>query len=169
MTLFQDTGGDPRAVAAQLADVLALYGAIGDAACGNPPGFGFKKASAALSLAKTADFDAATCDAIYFAGILHAIGAIGNAAYRKGERLSERLARMESWDVPALGAHICDGIAALPKDTSDMVRWQAECWDGTGYPDQLRWHGIPQPAMILAMADTFVRSEEPEEVLQTAA
>jgi response regulator RpfG family c-di-GMP phosphodiesterase len=145
--------------------VLAVYGAIGDAVCGNPPGFALRKAAAAVSLANVAGTEAEECDAIYFAGLLHAIGAIGNPAYRKGERLSERLARMESWDTPAMGARICEELASLPRPTADLVRWQAECWDGTGYPDQLRWHGIPQGAMILGVADAFCRASDPEESL----
>ncbi len=165
MTLFQDTGGDPRASATRLADVLAVYGAIGDAASGNPPGFAARKAAVAVSLARVAATEPEERDAIYFAAVLHAVGAIGNPAYRKGERLSERLARMESWDTPALGARICKELPALPRATADLVRWQAECWDGTGYPDQLRWHGIPQAAMVLAVADAFCRAADPEETL----
>jgi response regulator RpfG family c-di-GMP phosphodiesterase len=169
MTLFQDTGGDPRASATRLADVLAVYGAIGDAACGNPPGFAQRKAAAAVSLARVAGIESDECDAIYFAAVLHAVGAIGNPAYRKGERLSERLARMESWDTPAMGARICEELAPLPRSTADLVRWQAECWDGTGYPDQLRWHGIPHGAMVLAIADAFSRAADPEETLAIVA
>jgi response regulator RpfG family c-di-GMP phosphodiesterase len=165
MTLFQEAPGDPRTAAAQVADVLALYGAIGDAACGNPPGFAFKKATVAVALARIARLDAATCDAVYFAGILHAVGAIGNAAYRTGARLTARFARMEAWDVPVFGARACAQIAALPSATADIVRWQSECWDGTGYPDQLRWNGIPPSAMVLALADAFVRAGDPEEAL----
>ena len=169
MTLFQDTGGDPRAAAAQFADVLALYGAIGDAVCGNPLGFARKKAATAVSLAQSAQTEPALCNAVYFAGMLHAIGAIGNASFRKGERLSERLARMESWDVPAQGARFCQELEALPPATADLVRWQAECWDGTGYPDQLRWHGIPPCAMLLALADAYARAPETEDILPAVA
>ncbi|MBV8490948.1 MAG: hypothetical protein JO199_10510 [Candidatus Eremiobacteraeota bacterium] len=169
MTLFLDTGGDPRARAAQLADVLALYGAIGDAACGNPPGFALKKAAAAVSLARTIAPESHEYGAIYFAGLLHAVGALGNPAYRRGERLSDRFARIESWDVPAQGARACAEFAWLPPQTADIVRWQAECWDGTGYPDQLRWHGIPQNAVFLSLADAFVRASDPEEALASVA
>jgi response regulator RpfG family c-di-GMP phosphodiesterase len=165
MTLFQDTVGDPRTAAARLAGVLGLYGAVGDAACGNPAGFAARKAATAVSLATIAGIEGADRDALYYAGVLHAIGALGNAAYRKGERLSERMARIESWDVPAQGARICLEIAALPEPTSDYVRWQAECWDGTGYPDQLRWAGIPSAAVMLALADAFVRASDPDEGL----
>jgi len=95
MTLFQETVGDPRTAAARLAGVLGLYGAVGDAACGNPPGFAARKAATGVSLASVAGLDEPDRGALYYGGLLHAIGALGNAAYRKGERLSERMARME--------------------------------------------------------------------------
>lgn len=169
MTLFQDTVGDPRSAAARLAGVLGLYGALGDAACGNPPGFAVKKAATAVSIASVAGLDAVDRDALYYAGLLHAVGALDNAAYRKGERLSERMARIEAWDVPAQGARVCLEIAALPGQTADYVRWQSECWDGTGYPDQLRWAGIPAPAVILGLADATVRAGDPDEALAAIA
>ncbi|MDE2482959.1 MAG: hypothetical protein KGN02_12320 [bacterium] len=165
MTLFQDTAGDPRAARASLADVLAWYGAVGDAAAGNPPGFALRKASVAVSLAQIANADDAERHALFFAGLLHAIGAIGNAACRKGEDISPRAARSERWDIPAQGSRVCAQIAALPAACADLVRWQAERWDGTGFPDQLRWHGIPPLAQYLALADAYVRASDPDEAL----
>ena len=165
MTLFQDTGGDPRAIRALVADVLAWFGAAGDAALGNAPGFAARKASLAVAIARSAEVPESECDAIYFAGLLHAVGALGNAAYRKGSTLSERVARQERWDAPAQGARFCAAIAALPAETEDMVRWQHEAWDGTGYPDSLRWTGIPKPAQILGLADRFVATADPDEAL----
>jgi response regulator RpfG family c-di-GMP phosphodiesterase len=165
MTLFQDTGGDPRAARMLVADVLAWFGAVGDAAMGNAPGFAARKASLAVALAQTANPGDVDRPALYFAGLLHAVGAIGNPAYRKSEALPERIARMESWDAPAQGARICESIGALPVETADMVRWQHEAWDGTGYPDMLRWTGIPRPAQFLSMTDWFLRSHDPEDAL----
>jgi response regulator RpfG family c-di-GMP phosphodiesterase len=162
MTLFQDTGGDPRAARVLVADVLAWFGAVGDAAMANSPGFAVRKASLAVALAKTAKLAESDWPALYFAGLLHAVGAIGNPAYSKGEALPERIARFESWDAPAQGARICESIGALPPETSDIVRWQHEAWDGTGYPDTLRWTGIPRPAQFLGMADWYLRSHDPE-------
>lgn len=168
MTLFQDTGGDPRATAARLADVLVWYGAVGDAAYGNPKGFALRKAALAAALAETLSPDENERPAIAFAGLLHATGAIGNAAFKKGgDPLSERLARIEAWDVPAQGARICAAMGMLPAATADIVRWQAECWDGTGFPDQLRWHGIPRSAQCLLLADVFLRAEDPDDALAT--
>ncbi len=132
---------------------------------GNSPGFAVQKASLAVALAQTAQLQESDWHALYFAGLLHAIGAIGNPAYRKGEELSERTARMESWDAPAQGAQICEAVGSLPPETADMVRWQHEAWDGTGYPDLLRWTGIPRTAQFLGMADRFVRAHDPEVAL----
>lgn len=165
MTLFQDTGGDPRGSAAQFNDLLTIYGAIGDAACGNPRGFALQKARAAVTFARLSQLDEQECDAIYFAGVLHAIGAIGSPRYRKGERLPERVARLEGFDVPALGARISASIRPLPSPAADIIRWQFECWDGTGYPDHLRWDGIPRSAMLLGLADAVVQAGDPEEAL----
>ena len=148
-----------------VADVLAWFGAAGDAAMGNTPGFAVRKASLAVALARTAELPQASLDALYFAGLLHATGAIGNPAFRKGEQLPERIAKMEAWDVPARGAQVCARIGAIPAETADMVRWQHEAWDGTGYPDQLRWFGIPRTAQFLALADRFLRTPDPEEAL----
>ncbi|MEO9263828.1 MAG: HD domain-containing phosphohydrolase [Candidatus Baltobacteraceae bacterium] len=165
MTLFQDASGDPRAATAKLADVLSWYGALGDAAAGNPPGFCVRKASIAVALCEIVSAPAEESHVAFFSGLLHAVGTLGNAAYRKGSDLPERVARIESWDIPAEGARIVATIAALPAQSADLVRWQSECWDGTGYPDQLRWHGIPRTAQFLALADTFARAGDPEEAL----
>ncbi len=165
MTLFQDTGGDPRTGRARLADVLSWYGAVSDAAIGNSPGTAVRKASLAVALADIAKTSQAERAALYFAGLLHATGAIGSIAYRKGETLGDRNARMARWDVPARGARFCASVTSLPAQTSDIVRWQCECWDGTGFPDQLRWYGIPQSAQLLALADFFLRADDAEEAL----
>ncbi len=165
MTLFQDTGADPRGERAPLADVLSWYGAVSDAAMQNEPGTAIRKASLAVALADIAQLTEAERAALYFAGLLHAVGAIGSTAYRKGESLSDRNARMAQWDVPARGARFCISVTSLPVETSDTVRWQSECWDGTGFPDQLRWYGIPQSAQLLALAGFYVCAADPEEAL----
>ncbi len=165
MTLFQDADGDPRAAPEKLADVLSWYGAVGDAVAGNPVGFCRRKASIATALCDAAVDSIEESRATYFAGLLHAIGSVGNEAYCKNGDLAPRFARSERWDVSPQGARIAASIDALPAQTPDLIRWQGECWDGTGYPDNLRWHAIPQRAQFLALADLYARTEDPEETL----
>ncbi|HUY41229.1 MAG TPA: hypothetical protein VMV82_06640 [Candidatus Dormibacteraeota bacterium] len=148
MPLFKDTGGDPREL---VATILALYGALGDAACGNPRGFAARKAGAAVAFAEAAGVDAGTRDALAFAATLHAVGAIGNA---------------QGGDAPVLAARRCAQIAALPPATAELVRAQAEHWDGTGFPDQLRWDAVPFPAQLLLLAEIVLRSTGEDEALE---
>ncbi|MBV8245213.1 MAG: hypothetical protein JOZ38_04775 [Candidatus Eremiobacteraeota bacterium] len=165
MTLFQDAGANPSGDARALGAALALYGAIGDYALGNDPAHGRRTASVACGIAEIASVSESERHAIYFAGMLHAIGALGNSGVRKRDALAARAAMMERWNVPAQGARICDVIAALPKECADLVRWHREAWDGTGYPDQLRWHGIPKYAQFLHLAEVFLEFGDPEEAM----
>lgn len=134
------------------AALLEFYGALGDAALGKPRGYAARKASAAVAFARAAGCDEMTCDALAFAGTLHAVGAIGRP-------------RPDSWDVPVLGARRCERIPALPRETAEYVRAQAEAWDGTGVPDQLRWDAIPLGAQLLALADLVLTCDDSDVAL----
>ncbi len=169
MTLFQDPDAVPRTAAERLGDVLDAFAAVGDRAARNAPGLSRRKAAAAAAIARAAGRSEDEVAALYFAGLLHAIGAIGNEGLRRNHELSDRIAEMARWDVPAEGARLCETIAALPKDTADFVRWQSEAWDGTGFPDQLRWQGIPACAQLLHLADIYARAEDVEETLSAVA
>lgn len=152
MALFQDAGGDPRE---RFAAVLTFYGALGDAAAGNARGFAARKAGVAVAFARLAGLDASSRDALAFAGTLHAVGAIGVTEARRE-------------DVPVLGARICAGIAALPRETAELVRAQCERWDGTGFPDALRWNAIPLGAQLLLLAEVALRQDDLEDALDVA-
>ncbi len=165
MALFQEADGDPRVALDRLADVLSYYGAVGDAAAGLTFGFSLRKAAFARSIAEVLEVEASLLDAVAIAGLMHSVGALGNPALVRESDLPERLATMERWDIPAAGARVCAAIGAVPERVADIVRWQSEAWDGTGFPDQLRWNGIPVPSVALALADRLVRANEPEEAL----
>ncbi len=167
MTLFQDAGSDPRLAARRFADLLACFGSIGNSILGLPLDFGERKGAIAASIARTAHRPDLEINALYYAGVLSGIGAVGNAALRKGTPPTARIAAMLRWDVPADAARICEQIAGLPAGTADIVRWHMENWDGTGYPDQLRWHTIPVPAQILHLGDVAARVTDPEDALAT--
>lgn len=165
MSLAEGTGGSSSPDSVALGEVLTFFGMVADYAAGSTPEEGERVAALATAMGKLAGFPRQDLNALYFAARLRNIGALGNVAFAKGEPLSERESTMHAWDVPPDGARICEGIAALPEGTADIVRWQAECWDGTGYPDQLRWAGIPKPAQLLHIARAYLRNAEPEEAL----
>lgn len=167
MSLSEGTGGSSSPESVALGEVLTFFGMVADYAAGDAPESGERIASLATGMGKIADLAQEELDALYFAARLRNTGALGNPAFAKGEPLSERELMMHRWDVPAAGARICERIAALPQAAADLVRWQAEYWDGTGYPDQLRWSGIPKAAQLLCIAAAYAADEDPEEALST--
>jgi response regulator RpfG family c-di-GMP phosphodiesterase len=167
MSLAEGTGGSSSPDSVALGEVLTFFGMVADYAAGDAPESGERIASLAGAMGKIAGLAQQELDALYFAARLRNIGALGNAAFAKGEPLSERELAMQTWDIPADGGRMCERIAALPEATADIVRWQAECWDGTGYPDQLRWSGVPKAAQLLHIASVYASSTDPEEALTT--
>jgi len=165
MALAQGTGGSSSPESVALGEVLAFFGTVADFAVGSAPEEGDRIASLAAAMAQIAEISEEEKDALYFAARLRNIGGLGNPAFAKGEERSERDKMMAGWDVPVDGARISARIEALPQSTADIIRWQAECWDGTGYPDQLRWSGIPHTAQLLHLARMYARIGDPEEAL----
>lgn len=151
MSLSEGSSVSSSSEAAALAQVLARAGDAADRAAG-AGGQGTRIAALAVAMARMADVSAKECGALYYAALLRNIGALGDAD------LPER-------DVPARGARICERIAALPSGTAEIVRWQAEAWDGTGYPDHLRWGSVPKTAQLLHIASTYVAAADPDEAL----
>jgi HD-GYP domain-containing protein (c-di-GMP phosphodiesterase class II) len=92
---------------------------------------------------------------IYYTGLLHDIGQIGTPdriLRKKGSlTLSEKA---EIYGHPHVGYEIVREIPTLGA-SAHLIRWHHERWDGTGYPDSLRWEGIPEGAQLLTAADTM--------------
>ncbi|MGY4707942.1 HD-GYP domain-containing protein [Candidatus Bipolaricaulota sp. J31] len=63
---------------------------------------------------------------------------------------------------PVIGADIISGLEVY-KDCVDIVKFEHERWDGSGYPEGLKGEQIPLGARIVAVADVYdaLRSERP--------
>lgn len=87
--------------------------------------------------------------------LLHDIGKIGvpDSILHKPERLSEA-----EWNKiklhPVLGHHIISNIPFLDRAARIVVQHH-ECWDGSGYPFNLRGEEIEIGARILSVVDAF--------------
>lgn len=161
---FQGTGGNPREPHAEaaLADAVRLLSLVADSGEGHPPGHCARVAAVAVRLAEASGLTGEDLRATYYAGLLHEVGSLALGATHDGSNSSlERSKMVAMWDHPAQGARICAQIAALPPKTADLVRWHHESWDGSGYPDQLRWNAIPRQAQFLRVADAFVSMMAP--------
>jgi len=139
------------------ADAVRLLSAIGDALSGHGLGFGMRVASVAANFAAHRGCDPEMTAASFYAGALHGIGTVRTPLQRPA---SERDQTIVHWDVPVHGARIVAALRGLPSATSDYVRWHCESFDGTGYPDRLRWNGIPHAAMAINAVRAFVEALE---------
>jgi putative nucleotidyltransferase with HDIG domain len=89
-------------------------------------------------------------------GELHDIGKIGtrDAVLNKPGKLTPE-------EFEEIKRHTTDGaemLAVLEEDHPDVlhiVRWHHERMDGTGFPDGLAAHAIPQVARIISVVDAF--------------
>jgi putative two-component system response regulator len=94
---------------------------------------------------------------------LHDIGKVGipDHILQKPGKLTE-----EEWVImkthAELGARAIE-MAEKDSETSlsffqvgkDIAHWHHEKWDGSGYPDGLKWNEIPLSAKLMAIADVF--------------
>lgn len=94
---------------------------------------------------------------------LHDIGKVGipDRILMKPGKLTE-----EEWTI--MKTHALLGAQAIERAEQDaevslqfldfakeIAHWHHEKWDGTGYPDGLKWDEIPVSAKLMAMADVF--------------
>lgn len=134
-------------------DAIRLLSAMGDALGAHPIGFSLRVANVAANFAVQRGCDPETLAATYFAAALHEIGSV---RIMIPEGTSERETIIARWDAPPEGARMADAISALPHATGDYIRWHRESFDGTGFPDRLRWNGIPHAAMAINISRAFV-------------
>ena len=93
--------------------------------------------------------------ALEMAAYLHDIGKIGvpeEILLKPGSLSDDEMVQMRHH--PLIGANILKPVA-FPWAITPIVRHHHECWDGSGYPANLRGEEIPLLARILTVADSF--------------
>jgi putative nucleotidyltransferase with HDIG domain len=121
----------------------------------DPYTFGHQERVADLSvhIARKMQLDPETCDAIFFAGLLHDLGKIHvptEILVRPGElSAAEFEVLMQHAEV---GAQVLQEIE-FPWPIAEIVQQHHERLDGSGYPQGLRAPQIRLEAQILAVAD----------------
>ncbi len=134
---------------------LGLYGAVGDACAGRRFGFARRRANLAARFARHRGADAVTASGSWYAGLL---AETGLAAIAVSPDASEQQRRLLCADFPLHSAWLAAAIDGLPHGTADTIRWHREHDDGTGFPDALRWDGIPAHAAGLGIVNAFLEA-----------
>lgn len=102
-------------------------------------------------------------DGIVSAARVHDIGKLGipdSILLKKGDLNEEEWETMK--EHPVIGANILDGLA-IYDDAVDVVRYEHERWDGSGYPEGLEKEDIPLGSRVVAVADVWnaLRTKRP--------
>lgn len=83
---------------------------------------------------------------------------IGKVAIPDRVLLKEESLTPEDWELikqhPLIGADLISGLEVY-KDCVDIVKYEHERWDGSGYPEGLKGEEIPLGARIVAVADVY--------------
>ena len=100
---------------------------------------------------------------IVSAARVHDIGKLGipdSILLKKGDLDEDEWETMK--EHPVIGADILDGLA-IYDDAVDVVRYEHERWDGSGYPEGLEKEDIPLGSRIVAVADVWnaLRTKRP--------
>jgi response regulator RpfG family c-di-GMP phosphodiesterase len=159
MTLFATTGSETLGA-------VRLLSAVGDVFGGHRIGFGMRVANIAARFAVYRELSTESIASTYYAAALHRIGAVRTVVPRDAQPRAVEIAR---WDDPPAGAAIVAAAGIFPAATADAIRWHREAFDGTGFPDQLRWNGIPEPAMAINIVRAFVEASEAQAQAGSAA
>jgi HD domain len=141
---------------------LEVYSAVGDAFAGRRIGFGRRRAALAANFARHRGRDDAAVAASWVAGLLAEIGCAAAAGAEDSQPAGPAGPLPMDPDAPLHGAHLVAALPGLPAGTADLVRWHRERDDGTGFPDRLRWDGIPADAAALGIAHAFLELVEDE-------
>lgn len=134
--------------------VEALAAAI-DAKDKYTNGHSKRVAEYAREISRRYGYTEAQQDEIYMMGLLHDVGKIGvpDAVINKPARLTdEEFAIIKTH--PAIGANILSKTEEMPGLVIG-ARSHHERFDGRGYPDGMRGADIPEPARIIAVADSY--------------
>jgi putative nucleotidyltransferase with HDIG domain len=105
--------------------------------------------------AQTMGLDLSSIESLRFAAYLHDIGKIGvkDHVLLKTTRLTPDEYRQIK-EHPVIGEGIIKSMD-LPPGERAIIRHHHECWDGSGYPDNLAGEDIPLLARVVAVADAF--------------
>lgn len=109
----------------------------------------------AEQIARTLGLNEPLATSVRNAGLLHDIGKIGipDRILLKPSGLTE-VEGMVMRQVPAISVRIIDNLRILDSEMH-IIRHQGECFDGSGYPDELVGEQIPIGSRVLLTANAF--------------
>lgn len=124
------------------------------------PYHSWRVAALAASMARHMDCDDTYASQIFYAALLHDVGAMGSFTHMvRYPTLNSQRAKAEVLAHPQRSANIIAGIPGL-KQASSLAGDHHEWWNGCGYPGRKREDSIPLGAQLIRTADTIDLSKK---------
>jgi len=145
---------NPKKASVLLKTIKALVGAL-DAKDSATSGHSIRVAFYVGLMAKKLNLDGIDTFDLQLAAVLHDIGKIGLS-----DRILNKMSSLledeyeEAKEHVIVGSDIVGNIDEL-NVVANIIRHHHERWNGTGYPDGLKYDGIPYLARILTIVDTY--------------
>ena len=120
-------------------------------------------ADLSFSLAKACGFGRRELATLRVAALLHDMGKIDDRFFHivHSRKPLTREQRDQIKFHPHQSSRILEPLEKLHPGIRAMVAGHHECWDGSGYPQNLAGEGIPLGARIIAVADAFDAMTQP--------
>jgi putative two-component system response regulator len=135
--------------------VMAAFARVVEAKDGGTEAHVERVARGARALGQAAGLAGAVLDSLYFGGIVHDIGKIGVP-----DAVLLKPGPLDAHEVALMRRHVPIGVEIASELRSaacvvPIIGHHHERFDGTGYPDGLKRHGIPRVAMIVSICDAY--------------
>lgn len=117
---------------------------------------GILVANLTYELAKRLKLDERECYELKVAGMMHDIGKLKLSEYLYGRNSGEL--SVEEMKYMRMHSKISFDVLKNYEYSDNIMKvvlWHHECYDGSGYPDNLKETGIPLGARIIKVADEF--------------
>ena len=118
-------------------------------------GHSLRVASYAVAMAEDRNWSTEACADLHKVALMHDVGKIGvpDTVLKKEGRLSEEEFAIIK-EHTNIGANILKDISSI-RNISLGAKYHHERFDGSGYPQGLKGHEIPELARIIAIADAY--------------
>lgn len=135
-------------------DIIKFLAMVVDLAEGYKLHNNYRVALSGVQLANELNLNLESIRNIFYGGLLHDIGEVGLPTDFEDRTTQYTTEGKGNPQHTVVGSRIVSLIPTL-EGVTKIIRWHHECWDGSGFPDQLKGREIPIEAGIISLFDAY--------------
>ncbi len=135
-------------------DIIKFLSMVVDLAEGHKLHNNYRVALSGVQLGSHLNLNIESLRNIFYGGLLHDIGEVGMPTDEEEKIAQHTNEGKANQNHTIMGSRIVSLIPSL-EGVTKIIRWHHECWDGDGFPDQLKEKEIPLEAGIISLFDSY--------------